>query len=306
MWSCPFVCMKLFVFSPGYFMDLGRHVFPTTKYQLVRDALIRESIAFKDEFVEPRLIDDKELEIVHIPFHIERLRRLSTSPDGMSNGENPINESVFRAAKLHCDGTYQACLLAFAHGVAMNIGGGFHHAFSGLEEGFCYFNDMAYALTKLVKEKKANKAMVVDCDVHQGNGTASILRDSNHYFTFSIHQQDTYPDKEQSSYDIGLFSYHNIDDNKYLQELSVLEKLVSQFKPEIILYQAGADPYQEDKLGRFKLSMDGLMMRDSYVLGLAKKNKIPVAVCLGGGYAQKTEDVVRIHCTTARVMKMFV
>lgn len=297
--------MKLFVWSKNYRADMGEHIFSTQKYVLMKEKAIKENIAKEEEFIEPEEPSDKEIEIVHTKEHIKRLKKLSKSPQGMLNGENPVNESVFRAAKLSCDGTYKASLLALKNGIGMNLAGGFHHAFPDHEEGFCYFNDIGYAIKKLLKQKKIKKAMVIDCDLHQGNGTAFIFQNNSNVFTFSIHQEDNYPIKQKSNYDMGLYSYENVDDNYYLKKLKIIEKLIINFKPDLIIYEAGADPYQNDQLGSFKLTKQGLMKRDEYVISLARKNKIPIAICLGGGYAYNIEDTADIHVNTIKVVKNF-
>ena len=284
---------------------MGKHVFPTEKYALMKEKALKEKIATEDEFIETELPSDQDIETVHTKTHIQRLKKLSQSPLGMLNGENPINQSVYKAAKLSCDGTYKACLLALKNGIGMNLSGGFHHAFPGHEEGFCYFNDIGYAVKKLLKQGKIKKAMVIDCDLHQGNGTAVIFQNSPNVFTFSIHQEDNYPVKQKSSYDIGLYSYENIGDEKYLKELQILPELIKKSKPELIVYEAGADPYENDQLGSFKLTKEGLMRRDEYIIGLARKNKIPIAICLGGGYAYNVEDTVAIHVNTMKIVKKF-
>ncbi len=295
--------MKLFVWSKNYKADMGEHIFPTEKYLLMKEKALKDKIATEDEFIQAEEPADSAIEIVHTKEHIKRLRKLSKSPIGMLNGENPINQSVYKAAKLSCDGTYKACLLALKNGIGMNLAGGFHHAFPDHEEGFCYFNDIGYAIKKLLKEGKIKKAMVIDCDLHQGNGTAVIFQNNPNVFTFSIHQEDNYPVKQKSSYDIGLYSYENIDDKRYLKELQILPELIKKFKPELIVYEAGADPYENDQLGSFKLTKQGLMKRDEYIISLARENKIPIAICLGGGYAYKVEDTVEIHVNTMKVVK---
>ncbi len=297
--------MKIFVWSKNYKADMGGHIFPTQKYLLMKEKAIKEDIAKEDEFIEPKEPSDKEIEIMHTDEHIKRLKKLSKSPAGMFNGENPVNGSIFKAAKLSCDGTYKASLLALKNGIGMNLAGGFHHAFPDHEEGFCYFNDIGYAIKKLLKQKRIERAMVIDCDVHQGNGTAFIFQNNPDVFTFSIHQEDNYPIKQKSNCDIGLYSYENIDDKRYLKELKILPKLISDFKPDLIIYEAGADPYQNDQLGSFKLTKQGLIKRDEYIISLAKKLKIPIAICLGGGYAYNLQDTVDIHVNTMKVVKEF-
>lgn len=295
-----------FVYSRYYEAYLGEHIFPTKKYRLVHDRTIKEGILTKKDFIEPKAATDKDILLVHTKAHIDRLRTLAKSPLGMLNGENPVNESVIRASWICCSGTYLACKIALKEGIAMNLGGGLHHAFPDHEEGFCYLNDPAVAIRKLQSEKKVKKVMVIDCDLHQGNGTAFIFKDDKNVFTFSIHQEDNYPIKQNSDYDIGLFSSENIDNKRYLKELQVLKKLIKDFKPDLIVYLAGADIYKEDQLGGFLLTKEGIKARDEFIIGLAVKNKIPIAITLAGGYAIKLEDTVDIHLNTIKIMKKYI
>jgi acetoin utilization deacetylase AcuC-like enzyme len=185
--------------------------------------------------------------------------------------------------------------------LALHVGGGFHHAFPDHGEGFCVVNDVAVAVLKLLVERRVAKAMVVDCDLHHGNGTATILAKEKSVFTFSIHQMDAYPaDKPPSSLDIGLWAGDG--DEEYLAALTVhIPRLYEDFKPDIIFYLAGADPFQGDKLGGLKLTKEGLKERDRVVIENARRLRIPVAVLLAGGYAPELEDVVDIHLNTSDV-----
>jgi acetoin utilization deacetylase AcuC-like enzyme len=222
---------------------------------------------------------------------------------GLINGENPITWNSFKKLKIACGGTYQACKIALDKGMGMNLCGGFHHAFASHEEGFCHLNDMAVAIRKLQEERYIDRAMVIDCDVHQGNGTASIFQKDATVFTFSIHQDDIYPyPKAYSTYDIGLHGYLQVDDDKYLKQLKVLPDLIKKHGPDLVIYLAGADPFKKDRLGGFSLTKQGLMDRDAYVLGLCARLSIPVAIVLGGGYAPDIHDSVEIHLNTVRVI----
>jgi acetoin utilization deacetylase AcuC-like enzyme len=185
----------------------------------------------------------------------------------------------------------------------MNLGGGFHHAFACHEEGFCHLNDMAIAIRKLQTERFIDRAMIIDCDVHQGNGTAAIFEGDETVFTFSIHQENLYPyPKQYSNYDISIHSSQRVDDKKYLEELKVLPGLIQKHRPDLIIYLAGADPFCEDRLGGFLLTKQGLMERDTYVLGKCLKIGIPTAIVLGGGYTRNIDDIVEIHLNTMRVV----
>jgi len=295
----------IFVWSKDYKASLGkRHIFPVTKYQRLYYAAAKVGILKEEEIVEPKPLKDKDLLLVHTKFYLWKLRLLALTPLGMLNGENPVSREILKAVRLACRGTYEACLLALKQGVAMNLAGGFHHAFANREEGFCYYNDVAIAIKKLQKESRINKVMVIDCDIHQGNGTAHIFKDDESVFIFDIYQEDNYPyPKLKVDYPIGLNSWEDINDQRYLKKLMVLRHLIDKFKPELITYLAGADPYKEDLLGGFRLTKEGLKRRDEYIVGLAKEKQIPICVLLAGGYAQNTEDTIQIHLNTIKVVK---
>ncbi|RLA92498.1 MAG: histone deacetylase [Deltaproteobacteria bacterium] len=180
-----------------------------------------------------------------------------------------------------------------------HLGGGWHHAFPDKAEGFCYLNDVAIAVRKLQKENAIKKISIIDCDLHQGNGTAYIFQDDTSVFTFSIHQQNLYPVKQKSTLDIGLSDW--ADDQEYLQGLSRgIQKALLEFQPEIVFYLAGADPFKEDQLGSLQVSMEGLLQRDKMVFQACKEIMANVVVVLAGGYAVNTADTVQIHFNTAQ------
>ncbi|MBL7148251.1 MAG: histone deacetylase [Nanoarchaeota archaeon] len=290
--------MKI-IYTPEYFVDI-QHTFYFQKYRLLYKKLINEKILKEKNFIKPKLPSQQDLLKVHTKEYLKKLEILAKSPLGMLNSENPINQEILKFAKLTYYGTYLASKLALKEKISINLSGGFHHAFPDHEEGFCYLHDIAFAIKKLQDESLIKKAMVIDCDVHQGNGTAFIFQNNENVFTFSIHQEDNYPIKQKSSYDIGLYSYNNITDKIYLEKLKILPNLIKDFKPNLIIYEAGADPYKEDKLGGFKLTKEGLKQRDKYIINLALKNKIPISIVFGGGYS-KLEDVVDIHFNTIKV-----
>jgi acetoin utilization deacetylase AcuC-like enzyme len=210
----------------------------------------------------------------------------------------PVKKDIIAAQMLCCDGSYQAARHAQQTGAAYHIGGGFHHAFRDHAEGFCYLNDVVYAAVRML-ESSCQKIAVVDLDLHQGNGTAKYFENDVRVFTFSMHQERLYPKKERSDLDIGLDS--GIEDKEYLSLLDrALEKIYGDFKPELVLYVAGADPYVFDQLGSLCLTAEGLRQRDEMVVQRAHERDISVAVVLGGGYAQDINDTVEIHCNTAR------
>jgi acetoin utilization deacetylase AcuC-like enzyme len=196
--------------------------------------------------------------------------------------------------------TIQACKEALKTGIGVHIGGGFHHAFPNHGEGFCILNDIAIGIRRCLKDKDIKKAMVIDCDLHQGNGTAVIFQNDPNVFTFSIHQEHNYPIKEKSDLDIGLED--GVGDEEYVACLeSRVPSLLKEFKPDLVLYLAGADPYKEDQLGGLALTIEGLRKRDELVIGEARKAKIPVATVFGGGYAREVKDTVTIHINTIKI-----
>ncbi len=292
-----------FVWNPEYRVCFWWHLFPVKKYFLIYNRILQEKILTPADFMQSRSLGNRDLTLVHSRGYMVRLYLLALTPMGYINGENPISWNIFKKLKVACGGTYLACKIALEKGMGMNLCGGFHHAFASHEEGFCHLNDMAVAIRKLQVERYIDRAMVIDCDVHQGNGTASIFQKDATVFTFSIHQDDIYPyPKKYSNYDIGLHGYLRVDDEKYLEQLKVLPDLIKKHRPDLVIYLAGADPFKKDRLGGFLLTKQGLMDRDAYVLGLCAKLSIPVAIVLGGGYAPDIDDTVEIHLNTVRVV----
>jgi acetoin utilization deacetylase AcuC-like enzyme len=217
--------------------------------------------------------------------------------------EIPYNETVIRAFWLCGGGTILAAHLALRDRAAFHVGGGFHHAYAGHGEGFCAINDIAVAVRRMQTDRLIRRAMVVDCDAHHGNGTAAIFANDPTVFTLSIHQFDNYPnDKPASTLDIHL--ENGVADEEYLSRLKGgYAPALTGFRPELIVYVAGADPYREDQLGGLALSMEGLEQRDRLVFDLALSAGVPVAVVLAGGYAQNVRDTVQIHCNTAKALR---
>jgi len=292
-----------FVWNPEYRVGFWWHLFPVKKYFLIYNRILEEKVLTPADFIQSTPLYDRDLTLVHSRGYMVRLYLLALTPMGLINGENPISWNIFKKLKGACGGTYLACKIALEKGMGMNLGGGFHHAFASHEEGFCHLNDMAVAIRKLQVERYIDRAMVIDCDVHQGNGTASIFQWDDTVFTFSIHQDDIYPyEKAYSNYDISLHGSLRVDDEKYLEQLEVLPDLIKKHRPDLVIYLAGADPFKKDRLGGFLLTKQGLMDRDVYVLRLCAKLSIPVAIVLGGGYAPDIDDTVEIHLNTVRVV----
>jgi acetoin utilization deacetylase AcuC-like enzyme len=287
------------VTSPLYACDIGPHVFPVVKYRLVRDALIASGDLDPADIVESQMPSRAALERVHLAEYLDDLEQLSWTPHTLYS-ELPLTREIVDAYRLACDGTTQAARLALEHGAAVHLGGGFHHAFAGHAEGFCYLNDLAVAARALQAEGAVRRIAIVDLDVHQGTGTAAIFAGDDSVFTLSIHQENNYPvPKQRSDLDVGLGD--RTRDDEYLEALRAALEAAWRFAPELVLYQAGADPYAEDQLGGLGLTLGGLERRDRELLDEAARRGMPVVVTLGGGYARRLEDTIAIHATTCRV-----
>lgn len=296
--------MKL-VYSDHYDLNLGNHVFPAIKYRLVKEKLLRDGNARPEDFVEPPAASDEDVALVHHREYIRKLQTGKLSYLEILRLEIPYSPELIRAVWLCAGGSILAGRLALEDRIAVNIGGGFHHAYPDHGEGFCVLNDIAIAIRRLQKDSAIARAMTVDCDVHQGNGTAAVFAGDHTVFTLSIHQENNYPyPKPPSDLDINLED--GVGDDEYLARLEEgLEKSLAEFRPELMVYVAGADPYREDQLGGLRLTVEGLEKRDRLVFQKARAKKIPVAVTLAGGYARKVEDTVLIHCNTARIAKEY-
>lgn len=287
------------VHSHRYRCDIGRHVFPVAKYALVRERLVAAGDIADGDVLEPLPAPRADLELVHTPAYLDDLEELRWTPRTMPS-ELPLARDIVEAYVLAAGGTTLAAREALRRGAGVHLGGGFHHAFADRAEGFCYVNDLAVAIRALRRDGLVGRAAVIDLDVHQGNGTARLFADDPHTFTLSLHQESNYPGiKERSDLDVGL--PNGIDDRGYLEALAPALERVWAFAPEIVLYQAGADPYADDQLGGLALSIAGLAERDRRVIDGAASRGVPVVVTLGGGYARSVEDTVRIHVATCRL-----
>ena len=291
------------VYSDRYDLNLGPHVFPSQKYRLIHDRMLSEGFASAEDFVSPQPAADEQILLVHQPEWVQKLKTGTLSHVDIMRLEIPFSKQMVDAFWLATGGTILAARHALSNRIGFNIGGGFHHAFPGHGEGFCAIHDVAVAIRALQRERLIERAMVVDCDVHHGNGTAGIFAGDSSVFTLSIHQFNNYPDeKPLSTIDINLPD--GIGDDDYLHQLrETLAPGVRDFKPNLMVYLAGADPYLEDQLGGLALTMEGLMRRDRLVLETALSTGAPAAVTLAGGYARNVSDTVDIHCNTARVAK---
>lgn len=283
------------IYSDKYEVDIGAHVFPTKKYQLLYQRLIKEGTFKKRDFIYPARATDEEILLAHTKDYLRKLKTGALSLEDIFRLELPFSKELVEASLICAKGTILACEYALKDGICVHIGGGFHHAFSGHGEGFCVFNDIAVGIRNVQKNNKIKKVAVIDCDLHQGNGTADIFTQEKSVFTFSMHQENNYPGiKPPSDIDVGLSD--GCGDKEYLEYLERnTGKITADFKPELIVYVAGADPYEKDQLGGLAITMEGLKQRDEIVFSHARKHKIPVVAVLAGGYAVNTEDTVQIH-----------
>jgi acetoin utilization deacetylase AcuC-like enzyme len=293
------------VYSDRYDLNLGDHVFPSVKYRMTRDKLIEEGVAKPADFIEPQPASDEDVALVHHHDYIRKLKTGTLSPYEILRMEIPYSPELIQAVWLSAGGSILAGEEALKAGAAVNLGGGFHHACADHGEGFCVIHDVAIAIRYLQKAGAIRTAMTIDCDVHQGNGTAEIFASDPDVFTFSIHQERNYPyPKPRSNLDVNLDD--GAEDLEYLAALEAgLDRAFEDFQPELVFYVAGADPYREDQLGGLRLTIQGLVERDQMVFQKARERKTPVAVTLAGGYARRVEDTVRIHANTVRVAKEF-
>jgi acetoin utilization deacetylase AcuC-like enzyme len=317
------------IYSDGYYLPIGQHVFPAEKYHRVHKQLIESGVAGPEDFINPQPASDQDILLVHTPQYVDKLKAGALSAREELVLEVPFSPELVQAFWLAAGGSILSAQNSLNDGVAVNIGGGFHHAFPDHGEGFCMIHDVAVAIRRMQRDNKIRTAMTVDCDVHHGNGTAAIfagtrtmseplpssgpavlgrkpLMRGTHVgdvFTISLHQENNYPPtKPASSIDVDLPD--GITDDDYLAWLdNALSSGLRQFTPDLICYIAGADPYREDQLGGLALTIEGLKKRDELVLRVAKAQGIPVMVTYAGGYARNVEDTVAIHSNTVIAAK---
>jgi acetoin utilization deacetylase AcuC-like enzyme len=286
------------VYHSRYDLNLGTHVFPSQKFRLIQELLLRDKIAAPDDFLEPAPASDTDLLRVHTHEWIRKLHTGTLTASEIMKLEVPYSPELAEAVWLAAGGSILAGQLALRDGFACNLSGGFHHAFADHGEGFCAINDVAVAIRRLQADGAIKKAIVVDTDVHDGNGTAHIFRDDSSVFTLSIHQENNYPARKPPS-DLDLPLDDDVEDEEYLSTLiPAVQRVLDGYCPEILFYVGGADPYEEDQLGGLRLSKSGLKARDKGVFFAARSRNIPVATTLAGGYARGVEDTVRIHANT--------
>ena len=295
--------MQVF-YTPRYYADIGNgHIFPIRKFELVRDRLLAEGTLHPGELLEPAPATLDEVLLVHTEDYVSRLCNGELTPKELRRLGLPWSESLVRRSFYATGGTINAARTALVAGYASNLAGGTHHSFADRGEGFCVLNDVAVAIRVLRKEGLIRRAAIVDCDVHQGNGTATIFADDEDTFTFSIHGANNYPlFKARSSLDIELPD--GTTDDEYINVLNHhLPAVFSAADPDLVFYLAGADPYVNDKLGRLALTIDGLRRRDLCVLRECYERETPIVTVMSGGYGKDINDTIEIHCNTIRMVK---
>ena len=294
--------MQVF-YTPRYYADIGQgHIFPIRKFELVRDRLLTEGTLHPDELCEPPPATREEVLLVHTEDYVSRLCNGTLTAKELRRLGLPWSESLVTRSFYATGGTIAAARTALVQGYGSNLAGGTHHSFADRGEGFCVLNDVAVAIRLLRKDGLIQRVAIVDCDVHQGNGTATIFADDPDTFTFSIHGANNYPlFKAHSSLDVELRD--GAGDDVYLESLNNHLPAIFASDPEIVFYLAGADPYAGDKLGRLGLTIDGLRRRDFRVLSECYKREVPVVTVMSGGYGKDVNDTVEIHCNTTRTVK---
>src|SRR5678815_1388037 len=294
--------MRVF-YSPRYYADIGQtHIFPIRKFEMVRDQLLREGTLRPDDLLEPEPASVEQVKLVHTDDYVTRLRYGTLTTKEIRRLGLPWSQSLVTRSFFAVGGTIAAARTAIELGYGSNLAGGTHHSFADRGEGYCVLNDVAVAIRTLRQELFINRVAIIDCDVHQGNGTATIFSGDPLTFTFSMHGANNYPlFKVRSNLDVELAD--GTSDEEYLSTLAQSLPIVLKSKPDIVFYLAGADPYVNDKLGRLALSIEGLRERDAMVLHRCYEHEIPVVTVMSGGYGKDINDTIEIHCNTIRMVK---
>lgn len=293
--------MLKIAYSPIYKYKLPEgHRFPMIKYELIPEQLLYEGTINSSNLFQPKALEEETILLTHDPAYWSKLKNLELSKKEIRKIGFPLSAELVQRGRYIAQGTIDCALYAKEYGVAMNIAGGTHHSFADHGEGFCLLNDIAIASNYLLKEKLARKILVIDLDVHQGNGTARLFQDEPRVFTFSMHGAKNYPTrKEKSDLDIGLPD--KTEDEPYLKIVEEqVNRLIDQVQPDFIFYLSGVDVLATDKLGRLGMSLQGCKERDRIVLTNCKAHKIPVAVSMGGGYSERVAHIVEAHANTFR------
>jgi len=279
------------------------HRFPMEKYDLIPKKLIAEKTFSKDNFFEPGILNKEDVLLTHSNDYYNKLVSQSLSKKEIRPIGFPLSKLLIEREKKIAQGTIECVSFSIKNGISMNIAGGTHHAFSDKGEGFCMLNDQAIAANYLLHNDLAKKILIIDLDVHQGNGTASIFKNDMNVFTLSFHGKKNYPFKKEKS-DLDIEFDDGTEDVEYLTKLEdIIPNIIKILNPDFIFYLSGVDILKTDKLGRLSLSIEGCKKRDSIILNLCKTFNIPLQISMGGGYSKNIEDIVNAHCNTFRLAK---
>jgi acetoin utilization deacetylase AcuC-like enzyme len=292
--------------SPVYKYELPEgHRFPMEKYELIPEQLLYEGTISESDIFNPGVIEENNILLTHTKDFWEKLRDIRLSEKEIRRIGFPVNEKFIQRSRHISQGTIEGSLFALENGCALNVAGGTHHSFSYKAEAFCCLNDQAIASNFLLMNKLVSKILIIDLDVHQGNGTAEIFKNNSGVFTFSMHGEKNYPmHKEKSDLDIPLSD--NMNDEEYLNILkNILPRLLDEVQPDFVFYLSGVDVLSSDKLGRLSLTKEGCKSRDRFVFETCKKNRLPCMVSMGGGYSTKISDIVDAHANTFREAAYF-
>ena len=291
-------------FSPIFLYQVPeKHRFPMQKYRLIPERLVQEGTLSEDNFFAPSKVSEQEILTTHTAEYWDKLKTQALSrKEARAIGFEMTPELVERGRYI-AHATYECALYAKQYGVSLNVAGGTHHSFADHGEGFCVFNDVCIASNLLLSRSEANRILIVDLDVHQGNGNASIMANEPRVFVFSMHGEKNYPFRKPPS-DLDIDLPNETDDETYLNILKqTLPRLIAEHNPDLIFYQSAVDVLATDKLGKLSLTLEGCKQRDEFVLSQAKAHNIPIAIVMGGGYSEAVEQVVEAHCNTFRLAK---
>lgn len=289
-------------YNPIYSHPLPEgHRFPMIKYELIPEQLLYEGLITQENLFSPEIVDEEIITSTHEEEYWKRLRSLSLTDKEIRRSGFPLSDKLIEREMRIVRGTIDGCMFALKYGIAFNVAGGTHHAGTNWAEGFCLLNDQAIAANYLIESRLACRILIIDLDVHQGNGTAQIFERNPDVFTFSMHAEKNFPfRKERSDWDIGL--PNETGDKEYLDILGKsLVRLFETVKPDFVFYLSGVDVLYTDKLGHLSLSREACKERDRMIFEYCKKFKVPVQVSMGGGYSAKISDIVEAHCNTFRV-----
>ena len=294
--------MLKIAYNQNYIYPLEEnHRFPMIKYELIPEQLIRENTCTENNFFNPEKVDDKIVLLTHQKKYFERLKSLDLSKKEIREIGFPLSKELVDRELQIAGGTIKGVHYSIKNGISMNIAGGTHHAFYDRGEAFCMLNDQAIAANYLINKGLSKRILIIDLDVHQGNGTASLFRSKSNVFTLSFHGKKNYPFRKEKS-DLDIEFDDNANDEKYLKILKeTIPKVMDEFNPDFIFYLSGVDVLENDKLGRLSLTINGCRERDRFILDMCKKNSIPVQVSMGGGYSVVLKNIIEAHSNTFRL-----